>query len=528
MRSAELPEQLCSQGEALAQPSSEDSHAFSRLSQPLWGALENSALTPQFMKIVDCKGFNDASLAEETSFRELTDSAPVLIWVADANQNCNYFNRGWLDFTGRALEQEIGSGWTDGLFPEDREQVAFAYRQAFATRERFEIEYRLRRHDGRYRWLLAAGVPKYSSDGQFAGYIGSCVDITDRKHAQIKLEQLLAASDEAHVQLTAQTQRLHRLAESDPLTGLLNRRSFREQFELEWRRSTRHDRPLACVMLDVDFFKKVNDTHGHAAGDAILKHLAETLLNQCRPNDVICRYGGEEFCIMVPETTESGAATLAERLRSVLAKTCFDTDGQLHSVTSSFGVAERLGDMHDIDELIHRADHALRIAKLSGRNRVVRFSSGEANSETLSVGSPARILSEVAAGDLMVATPCVASDETIEQAVEVLLRHDAGSAPVVDSQGLLVGLVSQRDLMTIDVSRGSWSSPVREVMRTNVVCYDENSPGHQVFQFLCRVSIHQVVVLRNNRPIGVISPSSLLAFFQERVIAEPEACLTLD
>ncbi len=528
MRSAELPEQLCSQGEDLAQPGSEDSHVFSRLDGPVRGSLESSLLTPQFEKSVDCKGFNDGSFGEETSFRELTDSAPVLIWVADARQNCVYFNRGWLDFTGRALEQEVGSGWTDGLFPEDREQVVFVFRQAFAKRERFEIEYRLRRHDGRYHWLLATGVAKYSSDGQFVGYIGTCVDITERKHAQIKLEQLLAASDEAHAQLTAQTQRLHRLAESDPLTGLLNRRSFREQFELEWRRSTRHDRPLACVMLDVDFFKKVNDTHGHAAGDAILKHLAETLLNQCRPNDVVCRYGGEEFCIMVPETTESGAATLAERLRSVLAKTCFDTDGQLHSVTSSFGVAERLDDVHDIDELIRRADHALRIAKQSGRNRVVRFTCGEANSEALAAGSPARLLSEVTAGDLRVPTPSVACDETVEQAVEVLLRHDAGSAPVVDSQGLLVGLVSQRDLMTIEASRRSWSTPVNEVMRTNVVCYDEDTPGHQVFQFLCRVSIHQVVVLRNNRPIGVISPSSLLAFFQERVIAEPEACLTLD
>ncbi len=164
------------------------------------------------------------------------------------------------------------------------------------------------------------------------------------------------------------------LSEVDPLTGVLNRRSLCERMEREWSRSLRHGRPLAAAMFDIDFFKRINDTHGHAAGDAILQRVAMVLIQQCRPSDLICRYGGDEFCILIPETTEAGAAQLAERLCAALAHRQMHVSGQTFAVTGSFGVAERLEETDNVSSLVEQADQALLAAKQAGRNRVVRAS----------------------------------------------------------------------------------------------------------------------------------------------------------
>jgi diguanylate cyclase (GGDEF)-like protein/PAS domain S-box-containing protein len=442
------------------------------------------------------------------------------MWMADASDAAIYFNQCWLDFTGRDPQCELGAGWLGGVHPDDRAAVLAARRKASQARARLELEYRLRCHNGLYRWMLATSVPRLARDGQFIGTLGTCVDITEHRQSRIELEQLLAASDEAHANLAEQTRRLHRLADTDPLTGLLNRRGFREQFEREWLRSLRHQRSLACVMLDVDFFKRVNDTHGHAAGDAALRWIAELLSRQCRPSDVICRYGGEEFCIMAPETTEQGAAHLAERIRFSLAETPIRAGGRALQITASFGVADCLGELNNVDELVERADQALRIAKQSGRNRVVRFASEESLVEWVGQHSATRLLAEATARDLLAPTPSIRVDATVGEAVGILLDNRIGSAPVVDEQGKLAGFVSDRDLMVLNVSPESWNNPVRDVMKSNVVCYEEAAPGHQVFQFLCRALVHRVVIAQGGRPIGIITPASLLAFFRERVAVE--------
>ncbi len=489
------------------------------------GSESNSGPTPAQSAELGPAALCDAlAVRSEATIRTLADSAPVLIWTAAADQTWEYFNKGWLDFTGRTLDDELGSGWLQGIHPDDHEHVTAAYREAFATRGQLVLEYRLRHHDGAYRWVLATSVARFGSDGNFAGIIGSCVDITRCKSVQRELQQLLAASDAAHAQLTEQTRRLHHLAGCDPLTGVFNRRSFREQFEREWVRSLRYERPLACIMLDVDFFKKVNDAHGHAAGDASLKQVAEVLAKRCRPSDVICRYGGEEFCIMAPETDEEGAAMLAERLRSALAAAAIEVGDRLLCVTASFGVAQRDQDVDNVDNLIERADQALYVAKRSGRNRVVRFGLEEAFAEMVARHEFSRVLAGVTARDLLTPTPCIRCDESIARAVDFLLRNRLISAPVVDEHGRLVGFISKRDLMLLDVEREIWGQPVGDVMKTNVVCYQDTTPGQEVFQFLCRVSMHRVVIVRHGRPIGIISPGSLLRHFQQRLAAESE-CL---
>lgn len=125
--------------------------------------------------------------ASDAHFRMLADSAPVLIWVSDTSKNCIYFNRAWLDFTGRSMEQELGFGWAEGIHPDDRARYLQGYDEAFAARSPFAMEYRLRNAEGQYRWVVAHGAPRFSPDGTFLGYSGGCTDITERRLAEEEL-----------------------------------------------------------------------------------------------------------------------------------------------------------------------------------------------------------------------------------------------------------------------------------------------------------------------------------------------------
>ena len=126
----------------------------------------------------------EALRESEARFRLVANTAPMLIWMSDTSKLCTYFNHSWLAFTGRSMEQELGNGWTEGVHPEDLQKCFDTYVQAFDAHEKFTIEYRLRRYDGEHRWVLDLGVPRFNQDGSFAGYIGSCVDVTDRKLAE--------------------------------------------------------------------------------------------------------------------------------------------------------------------------------------------------------------------------------------------------------------------------------------------------------------------------------------------------------
>ncbi len=128
----------------------------------------------------------------KAEYKALVEQAPILIWRARTDTLCDYFNERWLSFRGRTLEQEFGNGWAEGVHPEDLERCVQFYLEHFHAREPFEMEYRLLRHDGVYRWIFDRGVPFFAEDGTFAGYVGSCVDVTDRVEA---LEALKAAQE---------------------------------------------------------------------------------------------------------------------------------------------------------------------------------------------------------------------------------------------------------------------------------------------------------------------------------------------
>lgn len=145
----------------------------------------------------------------EQRFRTMADTAPVLIWISGLDKLCFFFNKVWLDFTGRTLQQEYGNGWAEGVHPDDLERCLHIYTSSFDARREFEMEYRLRRYDGEHRWLLDRGTPRWTADGEFAGFIGSCIDITDMKRAKdrqtflVEVANVLASSLDYQVTLTS-------------------------------------------------------------------------------------------------------------------------------------------------------------------------------------------------------------------------------------------------------------------------------------------------------------------------------------
>ena len=144
------------------------------------------------------------ALESETRFRIMANHAPVLLWMAGRDGECDFFNRGWLDFTGRSLSSELGVGWAEGVHFEDFQQCMDSYFSAFVARRSFRIEYRLRRADGEYRWILDQGVPRFGPEGEFEGYIGSCIDVTPAREAHEAMSRFNAELEERVRQRTAE------------------------------------------------------------------------------------------------------------------------------------------------------------------------------------------------------------------------------------------------------------------------------------------------------------------------------------
>ena len=220
---------------------------------------------------------------------------------------------------------------------------------------------------GRTQIVSLNATPICGEDGKTRGIVATFEDQTVIQKKNVRMKKLLRKLQQSRSEIQRQNDQLLTLATRDPLTGCLNRRAFYQELETHWVAVRRSSSPLTCVLVDVDHFKSVNDMHGHGVGDQVLQGVAAVLQLEARKTDLVCRYGGEEFCLVLPNTDVAQAIQVAERIRQVLASSPCGTV----CVTASFGVASATA--ADRSEMLERADEALYAAKRGGRNRVVHW-----------------------------------------------------------------------------------------------------------------------------------------------------------
>ncbi|MCA9171271.1 MAG: diguanylate cyclase [Planctomycetales bacterium] len=226
---------------------------------------------------------------------------------------------------------------------------------------------------GLIRTFKPNASPIEDRDGASRGTLLSLDDITVLAQRTRELRETMSELERSRGEIQEQNEQLRYLATRDPMTGCLNRRSFFELAATTWQEAGEAAREVSVIMVDVDHFKSINDQHGHATGDEVLKRVASVLLETARDTDFVCRFGGEEFCVLLTHDSEAGAAAFAEKLRAAIEGLQF---AQL-SVTASFGCATSLATEAEIETLLESADQSLYKAKRSGRNRVVCAERGE-------------------------------------------------------------------------------------------------------------------------------------------------------
>ncbi len=217
-------------------------------------------------------------------------------------------------------------------------------------------------------------TPILDANGKSRGALVSFEDISKIQAANDKLRVTLGDLEDSKEKIEKQNQKLTVLATRDSMTGCLNRRYFFEQFDTLFLKANEQNQSLACIMTDIDHFKQVNDNHGHLFGDQAIKHVAEILESESRSLDMVCRYGGEEFCILMPNISLDEAVSIAGRIRFSIEKLVKQRLDKDIIITASFGISSTDFDADKPLQLVHQADQALYAAKQQGRNRVIAWS----------------------------------------------------------------------------------------------------------------------------------------------------------
>lgn len=305
-------------------------------------------------------------LTAESLALSVMDALTSHICVVDTTGEIVAVNRAWKEFyannAGSDEKSYLGTNYLDicqtSTGPASAEASVFGKGMLDVLKGRtnvFQIEYPC--HSAtEFRWFLARVTPliqRHSGERvETAGAVVSHMNITDRRLVELENS---------------------RLASTDPLTDLPNRRFFEQYATIEFERFRRFGGEISVLMFDLDKFKLINDTHGHLAGDAVLKKVAASCKSAVRGSDLFARIGGEEFVALLPGTNEAGAMHLAEYLRSMVEGLKIETEAGTLRVTSSIGVASVMPKDRSIKTALNRADKALYSAKSAGRNRVKRF-----------------------------------------------------------------------------------------------------------------------------------------------------------
>ena len=289
-----------------------------------------------------------ALAASEVRHRQLFESSPFAILV-HRDGKVIYSNSEACRIIGAQSPDDLEGADIFELIAEDSRELARRRIELMVTSASSvpPAEFKIHAFDGRILYLeLASSVAEFA-DGPAIQTVGT--DVTESKRLREELE---------------------RLATIDILTGARNRHSFFSEGEAEIRRARRHQRELALVLFDIDYFKKVNDTYGHAVGDSVLSTLGEECRRTLRAEDVFGRIGGEEFAVLLPEGSGRSARATAERLRDRIANLRFPPPAEAVHITVSAGVVDLLPEDDGLDDVLRRADDAMYAAKRAGRNRV--------------------------------------------------------------------------------------------------------------------------------------------------------------
>ncbi len=295
------------------------------------------------------------ALAERNRFiRMVVDNIPGMVGYWNTDKRCAFANNAYLEWFGKTRDQMLGIAMEDmmgeALYAKNEPHIAAALRGEPQTFERV-----LTKADGSIGHTLARYIPD-KVDGVVRGFFVLVSDVTELKNTQQELER--------------RVQELQTLATTDALTGIGNRRHFLDRAEEEIARARRYGASLVFLMIDVDHFKNVNDTHGHDVGDAVLRSLGAGLRETVRATDHVGRLGGEEFGALLIEVTVAQARIVAERFRTMLQRSCIETRSGPVTFTVSIGMSVYTGTTETLEDMMRRADLALYHAKNSGRDKV--------------------------------------------------------------------------------------------------------------------------------------------------------------
>lgn len=371
----------------------------------------------------------------------LLDVFPTLVWCSDASGGCTFVNQAWEDYTGRHREDALGARWLECVHAEDRDDLEREWHEARGLRRGFDRQYRLRRADGEYGWVRHAAVPVNAEDGRHVGYLATCHDVTRER------------DNEARIQYMAQ---------HDALTGLPNRALLADRLEYILAGARRRGIHVAILFIDLDHFKRVNDSLGHAAGDALLKVVADRIRAALRRDDSVARLGGDEFLVVLPDLEhESDATAVAEKLLASMNEPVV-LEGQRVSTSPSIGISLFPRDGGTPEALMKNADAAMYLAKERGRANYQFFNAAlaEAAHRALALEAKLRQAIEVGAFTLHY-QPQQRVDNGAVVGIEALLRWPQPDGSFIEPVEFL-GVAEQRALM---MPIGNWV--LREACRQN-------------------------------------------------------------
>ncbi|AYC29474.1 diguanylate cyclase [Paenisporosarcina cavernae] len=328
--------------------------------------LQNIQVYSYIIDQTDLKKEIDLHMSLELRWSAAIDSAREGVWDWDVLHDKIYFSKHWksmLGFDEHELKNDFAE-WESRVHPDDLQKAMADIRAHLENETTFyENEHRLRHKDGTYRWILDRGKA-FSRDktGKATRLIGTHVDITERKEMEYELKT-------RNKELEQLLEQIKEISITDPLTSLYNRRKMMSEIEREQLEFPEKNEIFSLAILDLDYFKLINDEYGHLVGDEVLVSFSNLLIENVRDEDIVARWGGEEFLVLFPKTLSKDAVNVLERLQSLCSQNSIHAKGETISLSFSAGVCE-YNSCDMFHDLIKFADHALYEAKNDGRNSI--------------------------------------------------------------------------------------------------------------------------------------------------------------